>query len=39
MTRPPSNDIKTLIGDLNAKIGKGGIYHGAIGEQSLHTDF
>jgi hypothetical protein len=27
-----------VIGDLNAKIGKQGIYHGTIGEQSLRTD-
>jgi hypothetical protein len=36
--KTPSNDIKMVIGDLNAKIGKQGIYHGTIPEQSLHTD-
>jgi hypothetical protein len=27
-----------VIGDLNAKIGKEGIYHGTTGQQSMHTD-
>jgi hypothetical protein len=36
--KAPSNDIKMIIGDLNAKIGKEGIYHGTMGEQSLRTD-
>jgi hypothetical protein len=36
--KAPSNDIKMVIGYLNAKIGKEGIYKGRVGEQSLHTD-
>jgi hypothetical protein len=35
----PSNDIKMIIGDLNAKLGKKEIYKDTIGKQSLHTDF
>jgi hypothetical protein len=32
----PSNDIKVILGDLNAKIGKEKEYRGVIGTESLH---
>jgi hypothetical protein len=34
----PSNDIKIIIGDLNANLGKEEMYKGTIGKQSLHID-
>jgi hypothetical protein len=33
----PSNEIKTIIGDLNAKLGTEEIYRGNIGKESLHS--
>jgi hypothetical protein len=33
--KAPSNDIKMVSGDLNAKIGKERIYHGNKGEKKL----
>jgi len=32
----PSNDIKIVLGDLNAKVGKEEIYQGLIGKHSMH---
>jgi endonuclease/exonuclease/phosphatase family metal-dependent hydrolase len=32
----PSNDIKIVLGDLNAKVGKEEIYQGLIGTHSMH---
>lgn len=34
----PSNDIKIVIGDLNAKIGKELTHREIIGKHSLHTE-
>jgi hypothetical protein len=34
----PSNDIKMVIGDLNAKIGRDETYIGTVGNHSLHHD-
>lgn len=34
----PSNDIKMIIGDLNAKIGKELIYRDIIGQHSLNEE-
>jgi hypothetical protein len=33
----PSNYIKFILGDLNAKIGKENKYRGTIGAESLHV--
>ena len=34
----PSNDIKIVLGDLNAKVGKEEIYQGLIGRHSMHLN-
>ena len=34
----PSNDIKILLGDLNAKVGKEEIFQGIIGRHSMHLN-
>jgi endonuclease/exonuclease/phosphatase family metal-dependent hydrolase len=34
----PTNDIKMVIGDLNAKIGRDETYTGTVGNHSLHHD-
>jgi hypothetical protein len=34
----PSNNIKMVIGDLNAKIGRVETYIGTVGNHSLHHD-
>jgi hypothetical protein len=34
----PSNDIKVVLGDMNDKVGKEGIYQGLIGRHSLHLN-
>ena len=33
---PPPTDIRILLGDLNAKIGRGEIYQGIIARYSMH---
>ena len=32
----PSHDVKTVIGDMNAQVGKEEMYCTTIGKQSLH---
>jgi hypothetical protein len=34
----PSNDIKVVLGDMNAKVGKEGIYQGLTDRHSLHLN-
>ena len=34
----PSNDIKIVLGDLNAKVGREEIYQGLTGRQSIHLN-
>jgi hypothetical protein len=34
----PNNDIKMVIGDLNAKLGREDVYEGVIGKHSLHLE-
>ena len=34
--RCPRSDIKTLVGDFNAKVGREGIFGPTVGKHSLH---